>query len=238
MDNQPTLSKSSPLKILLEILVVFTIMLSVKWVADRFQITGAGSFAIWTGIIIATFFMRREGIRWRDFGARLPKGIREWGYTILMTLLAIFLVAVILGVVVDPVLHKFGLEKPADVGDRFIFFLGKPMVFITYLVTVIWFGAALGEELLMRGFLLNRLVVFFGSTKLAWAISLIIQAAVFGSLHVYQGVYGMISTGVIGLVFGVVYLLAKRRLFPLFLAHLILNTISLVSFYVTGGVIN
>lgn len=238
MENQLSLSKSSPLKILLEIIVVLGIMLSVKWVADLYQITGAGSIAIWTGILIGTLFMRREGIRWRDFGVRLPKGLREWIKNILIGLLTVFLVGIILGLLVDPLLQNLGFEKPADVGDRFTFFLGKPWVFITYLVTVIWIGAALGEELLMRGFLLNRLAAFFGSTRFAWIISVIIQAAIFGSLHAYQGTYGMISTGVIGLIFGIVYLVAGKRLLPLVLAHLILNTVTITSFYINGGMVN
>jgi membrane protease YdiL (CAAX protease family) len=57
-------------------------------------------------------------------------------------------------------------------------------------------------------------------------------------LHVYQGLAGIITTTFIALIFGAVYLIAKRRLFPVILAHLIINTISLTAFYLTDGVVN
>lgn len=222
----------------LEITVVLAIMLIVKSVADHFKITGAGSIAIWCAIFIATLFMKRRKATWRNLGLLLPKGKREWLTNIGLAFLTVIIVFLLMGLVLDPILSYFGLEKPTDVADRFQFFLGKPMLFIIYLVTVVWIGAALGEELLMRGFFLNRLTDVFGKNRMGWITAMIIHATIFGMLHIYQGVAGIITTTFIALIFGSIYLIAKKRLFPVILAHLIINTISLTAFFLTGGVVN
>ncbi|WP_323758399.1 type II CAAX endopeptidase family protein [Roseivirga sp.] len=226
------------IKTLLEIILVLMIMITVKSVSDYFGINGAGSIGIWSGIIVASIIMKRPKEKWRNYGLILPKGIRDWAINIGLALLAVIVVFLVMGFVLDPILSHYGLEKPADVADRFQFFLGKPVYFILYLVTVVWIGAALGEELLMRGFLLNRLSDFFGKNKLGWFVSLVIHSTFFGILHSYQGLAGIITTAFIALIFGTMYLISKKRLLPVILAHMIINTISLTAFYLTGGAVN
>jgi len=226
------------INIVVEISIILAVMLFIKSVADYLEINGAGSIAIWSAIFVANVFIKRRKTTWGDLGFVFPKGKREWFANIGLGFLTVIIVFLLMGLILDPILTYFGLEKPSDVADRFQFFLGKPILFIAYLVTVVWVGAALGEELLMRGFLLNRLVNLFGQTKIAWALAIIIHAIIFGMLHVYQGLAGIITTTFIALIFGAVYLIAKRRLFPVILAHLIINTISLTAFYLTDGVVN
>ncbi len=238
MDNKLANKKVFNLEIFIEIAIVLATVLGIKQVADYFQIPGAGSIGIWSGILIATFFMKRQNIRWYDFGLRWPQGKREWIINVGLGLLAVVIVFLLMGLVLDPLLTHFGLVPPADVADRFQFFLGKPLLFVSYLVIVIWFGAALGEELIMRGFLLNRLADLFGGTKWGWVSALLVHAAIFGSLHVYQGVAGIIKTAVIAIIFGVIYLATNKRLFPVILAHVVINTISITAFYLSGGVVN
>jgi len=231
-------SKSFDIKILFEIIITLITMLGVKWISDYFEINGAGGIGIWSGILIATFFMKQRKVKWSDLGLTFPNGKREWLINIGLAFLTVVIVFLLMGLVLDPILSHFGLEKPTNAADRFQFFLGKPFVFIAYLITVVWVGAALGEELLMRGYLLNRLSDFIGSSKPAWIISLIIHSIIFGMLHIYQGLAGVITTTFIAIIFGAIYLIAKKRLFPVILAHLLINTITLTAFYLTDGVVN
>ena len=143
-----------------------------------------------------------------------------------------------MGLILAPLLSSIGLEKPPTSTDRFMFFMGKPLVFISYLITVVWFGAALGEELLMRGFLLNKLSKMFQSTKFGLVIAIMLHAFLFGSLHIYQGIAGVIMTSVVGAILACVYFYAKKKLFPVILAHIIINTLSLTVLYIKDGVIN
>ncbi len=232
-----TNNKNLNLIILVEIALVLLLVVTVKWGADTLKITGAGSIAMWSGIILATLFMKKRGMKWRQLGLRSPKTRREWLTDLLLALASVISVIVFMGLILDPLVNYFGLESPTDSHDRFAFFLGKPIVFISYLIGVVWFGAALGEELLIRGYLLNRLVDFFGEGKHTRLVALCIQALIFGMLHAYQGLPGMIGTAVVAMIFGLIYFTAKRRLFPVILGHGIINTISLTAYYLSDGVI-
>ncbi len=222
-------------RILGQLALAFAVMLTVKWIADQFGVIGAGSIAIWCAIITATVLMHREGIKWADYGLRFPKGRGQWLRSIGWGLLATFAVFLLMGAVLGPLFGALNLEAPADANDRFAFFLGKPLQFIGFLIVVIWFGAALGEEMFLRGFVLNRLATFFGEGRLGWAAALVVHASIFGVMHAYQGIPGMIGTGLIGLVLGIFYVGAKRNLFPVVLAHGLINTVGLLGYYFTDG---
>ncbi|KOY53112.1 CPBP family intramembrane glutamic endopeptidase [Polaribacter dokdonensis] len=238
MNNIEQQKKSFNIKILLEIAIVFLTILSIKYLADYFNLIGAGSIAIWCGIIVSTVLMKQKKLKWKEFGFQFPIGIKNWLINILIAIGIVTLVFSIMGFIVKPTLESFGLTNPADVADRFAFFMGKPLVFIVYLITVVWFGAALGEELLFRGYLLNRLIDFTGNNKLGIIIALIIHTIIFGMLHIYQGLAGVIATGCIALIFGSVYFIIKRKLFPIIIAHGIINSLSLIGLYLNDGVIS
>ena len=190
---------------------------------------------MWCGIFTATVFMKRRGARWSGLGLVLPAGLREWAITLGLALLAIVSVILFMAFVLDPVADYFGWLTPPEAPDRFAFLLGKPYLFFAYLVVVVWVGAALGEELLMRGFLLNRLADLLGHSTMGWSLAMLIHAITFGLLHIYQGVPGMVGTGVVALIFGSIYLLGKRRLLPVIIGHGVINTISLSAYYLSDG---
>lgn len=239
IENQKTKLESgwSRLSILGEVAVTFAVVLTVKWSADSAELVGAGSIAIWSGVIVATLLMRGHGIAWRDFGLRLPRGRRAWLINIGLAIVAVVTVIGFFAVLLDPLVTKLGLEDNSNGPDRWAFLLGKPLLFIAYLTGVVWVGAALGEELLMRGFVLNRLAVLFGQGWFGWTVALVVHAAIFGWMHADQGWSGIIGTGLVALIFGAIYLIGKRQLFPLILAHGIVNTIGLTAYYLSDGAI-
>ena len=225
------------LLVVIEIVAVLAIVMVTKWLADYFEILGAGSIAMWVGIVVAILFMKRRGGNLLSLGLRLPKGRREWIFNLVLSLVGVIVVISFMVFVLDPIMTKLGLETPPESHDRFAFFLGKPILFFSYIILVVWIGAALGEELLFRGFILNRLSDLFGTSKFGWFLALFLHAILFGILHIYQGLPGIIGAAVVALIFGVIYLRAKRRLFPVILAHGILNTISLSAYYLSDGAI-
>jgi len=94
-----------------------------------------------------------------------------------------------------------------------------------------WISAAFGEELLVRGFLLNRFANMLGDTRLSWFFAVILSSFVFGLGHFYQGMTGVIITSSVGIVYAIMYLLAGKNLWVTILAHGILDTIGFVSIY-------
>ncbi len=218
-----------------EVVIVLGVMLLVKDIADRFEAIGAGSIAMWCGILVATYFMKKQGIRWKDRGLTLPAGAKSWIKSVGLALLIVAIVIPLMALVVPVISSFLGVSVPESATDRFEFFLGRPWVFLAYLVLVIWVGAALGEELLMRGFLLNSLIDLFGDQKKAVTAAVLVHAVIFGMLHISQGVPGIISTGVIAVIFATVYLFNDRKLFPLVIAHGLINSISIIAYYVSDG---
>lgn len=82
---------------------------------------------------------------------------------------------------------------------------------------VLLVGAAF-EELVFRGFITTRI---FDATKLKW-LAILLPSIVFGSYHIYQGVYWMLGATIYGVLFSWMFL-EWRRLKSLILAHFAFN---------------
>ena len=95
-------------------------------------------------------------------------------------------------------------------------------------------GAGFGEEYFFRGFLFQRLAMLFGGSKPGWTVACLVQAAVFGLMHGYQGERGVILTGSIGLVEGIVFLATGRNLWVTITAHALYDTGRIIAFYLYG----
>ena len=227
----------SRLRSLAEIALVFAVMIGVKAIADAFGLIGAGSIGMWSGIVIATLWMRRSGTTWGDLVGSAPSGRRQWLVTLGLALATVVTVIAFMALVLAPMTIRFGLETPSDSMDPYAYFLGRPGLFVVHLVTVVWIGAALGEELLMRGFVLNRLGDVFGRTTIGWSAALVVHAVLFGALHNSQGVPGVIGAGMAAVIFGVVYLIGKRRLLAVVLGHGLINTISMTAYFLSDSAI-
>lgn len=78
------------------------------------------------------------------------------------------------------------------------------------------------EELLARGFLLNRCQHLLGGT---WG-PVIVSSVLFGLGHFYQGILGILQTTLLGVVFASL-VLRWQTLWPVILAHAALNIVSL-----------
>jgi membrane protease YdiL (CAAX protease family) len=60
---------------------------------------------------------------------------------------------------------------------------------------------------------------------------------IFGFGHFYyQGLSGWITTGMIGAVIGLLFLLYKRNLWPLIIAHAFVDALGMTSMYMEWGI--
>lgn len=172
-------------------------------------------------LVVAHLASRQLGRRWRDYGFRAPD---RWGRTLVRGALAVGAIFLASALVVGPL--RALLDLPGADLSTLDPIRGDPWAFAGLLVAA-WITAALGEELLFRGFLLNELADLLGGGGTGWAASAVLTSAVFGAGHFYQGPGGMLATGVIGLVLAGAYLAADRNLWVPVLGHGLLNTISL-----------
>ncbi|MEQ8425884.1 MAG: CPBP family intramembrane glutamic endopeptidase, partial [Cyclobacteriaceae bacterium] len=90
-------------------------------------------------------------------------------------------------------------------------------------------AAAIGEEMLFRGFLLNHINTLFGKNVIGTTLAIVLQAIIFGVLH--HGVQGMVSAGVIGVILAIFYLLSNRNLLVVMIAHAVPDVLSIISSY-------
>jgi uncharacterized protein len=91
--------------------------------------------------------------------------------------------------------------------------------------------AAFGEEMVYRGYLLNRLADLGHRTRSAWIVALVVSSAVFAFAHTYQEVTGVVEAGIDGLWLGLLYLACDRKLSVPIIAHGVSNMPDLILIY-------
>ena len=111
-------------------------------------------------------------------------------------------------------------QEPAGVTERFGAVAEGSLPHYLLWLAIAILAAGLGEEMFFRGYMINRLKDGLGDGIVMTIVSVILPALYFGYGHVYyQGLRGLIVTGLIGLVLGVLFILYKRNLWPLVIAH-------------------
>ena len=174
---------------------------------------------------VARLVLRRTHERWADLGLRKPVSIGRLVAVIVAGYLAVAAVGLVVITVLLPALHLApdptgGLGRiQGDVGAY------------VYWLFVAWTGAAIGEELVFRGFLLTRLEALLGGGRMALAAGVVVQALLFGAAHGSQGLGGVILTGVTGVMLGLVYVVSRRSLLACMLLHALVDTVSLTAVF-------
>lgn len=141
-------------------------------------------------------------------------------------------VAVVLffGVLVQPIVEwvtgsRVDLEALVDIE-------GDLVAYLMLLVFGLLFGGIV-EEVIFRGYVVGWGARLFGAKAGPWLV--LLSALVFGISHYYQGPAGMITTGLVGLIFGVLYLRTQRSLLPVIVAHMTVNAYGITLLYVGLG---
>ncbi len=165
--------------------------------------------------------LRIRGVRWRDVGLLR---FRNW-FTTLAIGAAAGIGMELLDLLVTKLLEVRLLGRPPDLSD-FLPFVGNFKQSLLALL-LIWVMAALGEEVVWRGYLMNRVAGLFKNTRSAWVASLLLVNAAFGCAHANQGLPGIIQEGFAGLLLGLLYLACGRSLAVPIVAHGITDTIDL-----------
>ena len=96
---------------------------------------------------------------------------------------------------------------------------------------LIWTIVAFGEEIIGRGFIINRLLVAFKRTFNPSFLAIAVSAMIFGSVHFYQGIAGVVDNTCTGIIFGTLYLNQRRSLWSNFLSHGLIDSIVVLIFY-------
>src|SRR6266481_1157975 len=166
-----------------------------------------------------------RGLTWRDVGLRSSKA---WWKIALLAVVAAVLIAVIANVLLQPFVDRL-ISRPVN-NSRFDNLHGNLKVLLRWLALV-WTIVAFGEEMVFRGYLMNRITDLAGKTRTGWALALLGSGVIFGLAHGYQGLAGIISTAEVGLLLGLLYLVNKRNLWANIVCHGVFDSISLIALY-------
>lgn len=172
-------------------------------------------------VLVASILLRREGRSWRSvvFASRLSP-LR----------LLVFTCAAVVGGYLLVALSSFAMQL-LGFGSRDLSLIAEQLsgnltLYLWFMIPVVWGSAAVGEEMLARGFLLHRIETVAGTTT-----AILLQAAIFALAHAYQGAVGVVSIFFLALLFGKLFVRSGRNLLPLILAHGVIDSVGITLIY-------
>lgn len=211
----------------LAILIVFVAALNV--IALRITGRYAGPITASCTVALIAVLLRKRGMRWRDLGMRRPSRLR-W---LPLQVLGILVVWIAVGNGVAALVGQY-LPSP-DTSERFGNLAGNLPATLWW-IAIGWLIGGFAEEIIFRGFLLNRLMALLPRGARGSVLAVLLQAFLFGSVHAYnRGLFGLLVIGTVGGVLGTFYFVFRRNLWPVILAHGLRNTLGFLVRYLDVG---
>jgi hypothetical protein len=102
---------------------------------------------------------------------------------------------------------------------------------VLQLMPLIWLSAAIGEEVVYRGFLQQRVERLFGNSRAGNVAAVALTSFVFAANHAVQGMSGMIQTFIVSCVLGAIFIRSRHNLLLLILIHGVWDTFSVMVMY-------
>lgn len=172
--------------------------------------------------LLGWFSLWLRGIGWRAVGFKRPA---RWSRTLLLGIAVGVAYQFLTTYVLEPLVILL-TGKQTDL-SQFAPLRGNVFLLLFFLVLV-WTLAAFGEELVYRGYLMNRVAELAGDGRGAWAVSLVVVSILFGVGHLYQGISGILVNTAAGLVYGALYLWSGRNLWLSIIVHGVYDTVGLL----------
>lgn len=183
---------------------------------------GIGPIVVFLLVLIIVF-LRRQGMGWLGF--RRP---HKWLHTHLWAIGLGIVIQLLFLFLVDPLLH-FLTGEAIDL-STFDSMRGDVYVLLQWLALV-WFTVVFLEEVVFRGYMMSTIESFFAGSSKAPLIALALTSLIFGIAHSYQGISGILSTGVMGFIIALAYLKTGRNLWLPILLHGWVDTFGLYFIY-------
>jgi membrane protease YdiL (CAAX protease family) len=212
MRENSTFAKALPL-------LEATVFIGV-FVADHYHLVPLSK----TPFLLAIGWMslRLRGARWRDVGLEAPS---NWSRVLVLGLIVGVGMEALELLVTQPMLASL-VGAPPDFSD-YDRLRGNAKLLV-FGIGFAWTFAAFGEEMVWRGYVLNRLALARLGTPARWIVSLVVTSTCFGIAHANQGLTGVIDESLMGAILGLLYLLCGRGLMVPIIAHGAADTIDAI----------
>ena len=226
--SENTIESNNYKGFLIDLIIYISVMFLIREVYfESIGFLANGIFWSLTTLIVAIWRMKVRRVTWPELGLKRPNSaLKTLGVSLLIfigIIVSIFAFEMVKGYLpitlaadtsVESATSKFGNLK-----DNWnLFFSIMPIVLLESFL----------EEILDRGFLLNWFERMFSMTSYATVLAVLFQACIFGFRHSNDLSERSITAGLIGLVMGIAYVKFGRNLWPLIIAHCVLNTFSML----------
>jgi membrane protease YdiL (CAAX protease family) len=186
----------------------------------------AGGFISMILLLAIIFFSGwLKGTGLREIGLNRPE---SWPRSLLLGLLYALVIFLLFRIALEPILENLtGVERDLS---RFDYLKGNLGALANTLV-MLWITAAFFEEVMFRGFLITNVEQILGNRKGSWIVGLIVSSLIFALVHGYQGVSGVVLTGVAALFLGLIFLFHGRNLWIPIFTHGLTDSSAAFLFY-------
>lgn len=178
-------------------------------------------FGILGAVIIIVLFLISRGDSLRVIGLGWPE---SWVKTIFWGFFFGILIQLISVIIIEPLSEKItGTKHDHSVIESV---KGSWKAYLQWLL-VVWIFVAILEEGVFRGFLMTEMIHILGDGTPGLFISVFFTSVVFGLSHGYQSRSGIISTGIVGVILGVIFILSDFNLWLAIFTHGFIDTIGI-----------
>lgn len=182
---------------------------------------------VWLGLRIRGQTCEHLGLSLRrPSRRRFVRAVWQSIAVLLFSLAAVVIAAIVMGAIL-------GRPEKADMSGYDFLRGNLPMLLLV--LAAVYFNASFGEEVIYRGFLINRIAELGGGSRRSWRIAVLISSLVFGAVHSDWALVGMVQMAFMGLALGISYMLVRRNLWVTILAHGYADTILIVQMYFGGS---
>ncbi len=224
-------------EILLLFVVAFSIIkLSEPFINDDLILKQA---SVWVAnvamLIIVWLGLKLRSETWKDFGLTFNSVTWKEGFKVFLWSLLVFLLT-ITGFIIGSIIMANITGIPEGSADMSGYSYLKDNLGMLILTLVgVYIVSSFGEEVIYRGFLINRISQMgLDSKKMQW-LAVIISSLIFGFAHYEWGAMGIGQTTLMGLALAICYIKLKRRLWILILAHAYMDTILMIQMYLASN---
>jgi membrane protease YdiL (CAAX protease family) len=169
--------------------------------------------------LVGWLSLRLRRMRWRDVGFGV---YGSWGKTLLVGILAGTGVEMLELFCTEPLLARLTGQMPdLSAFDQ----VAGNVKWLAISLAFTWTFFAFGEELIFRGYLMNRIADLMSRTRTGWGVALVLASVMFGLSHFGQGITGMSENFIDGMILGALYLKFGRNLAVPIIAHGVTDTV-------------
>jgi hypothetical protein len=213
---------------LIDLIIYISVMFLIREIyIPKIGFIANGLFWSFTTLVIAAWRMKVRNITWKELGLRKPDNLWKTLGIAALILATTMISLIAFNILIDHLPFSLAADTSSESAvSKFGNLKGNWMHFLLIIPFILL--ESMLEELLDRGFLMNWIEKLFSMSSFATVIAVILQAAIFGFRHSNDFSERSITVGIIGLIMGIAYVKFGRNLWPLIIAHCILNSGSMI----------